>query len=384
MTRAEDIYSVERSNIDKLRCRMKGLMTPELYDEDNVFERFLRARNQNLDDAELMLKHHMQWRKNNRVDTIREEFQPTEVMVKYDVMNMLCFDKEGSPVIYYPLGKFDTRGLDKCLSHRDYTLYLIQHFENFIHGMSQKSKELGKPINQWVMIFDYESFLLSNATHKPTLQFLFNVISMYEANYPERLKAAYLINGSFVFQICFSMCKPFIAGHTIQKVKIFGTDFQSELLKIIHADDLPAFLGGNRTDPDGNPRCVQTVKHGGVIPESYYRERKMSVIPGAKLLTVNRFSKEKVEVNVPYPGSSMEWRFQVRNRNINFAVFLKRSDGEEDNEEVLPRQRVETVDSSETGMCRCPKAGIYVLEFDNSFSWLHSKQVFYTVTVNRL
>ncbi|GBN23426.1 hypothetical protein AVEN_47379-1, partial [Araneus ventricosus] len=31
--------------------------------------------------------------------------------------------------------------------------------------------------------------------------------------------------------------------------------WREELLKWIDADVLPAFLGGNKTDPDGNPEC---------------------------------------------------------------------------------------------------------------------------------
>lgn len=36
-------------------------------------------------------------------------------------------------------------------------------------------------------------------------------------------------------------------------------DFQSTLLKYIDAEELPAFLGGKKTDPDGNPRCETIV-----------------------------------------------------------------------------------------------------------------------------
>ena len=37
-------------------------------------------------------------------------------------------------------------------------------------------------------------------------------------------------------------------------------DFKDTLLKYIEADQLPAFLGGNMTDPDGNPRCPSQVQ----------------------------------------------------------------------------------------------------------------------------
>lgn len=36
-------------------------------------------------------------------------------------------------------------------------------------------------------------------------------------------------------------------------------DFKNTLLKYIDPEELPVFLGGTQTDPDGNPRCVQKV-----------------------------------------------------------------------------------------------------------------------------
>lgn len=35
--------------------------------------------------------------------------------------------------------------------------------------------------------------------------------------------------------------------------------YKEALLELVDADVLPAFLGGNKTDPDGNPNCHQTV-----------------------------------------------------------------------------------------------------------------------------
>ncbi|GFT48896.1 hypothetical protein NPIL_446151, partial [Nephila pilipes] len=46
--------------------------------------------------------------------------------------------------------------------------------------------------------------------------------------------------------------------------------WKDDLLKIMDADDLPAFLGGTKTDPDGNPLCNSFIIHGQKIPESYY------------------------------------------------------------------------------------------------------------------
>lgn len=40
---------------------------------------------------------------------------------------------------------------------------------------------------------------------------------------------------------------------------MFTVGWKEELLKIVDADQLPAFLGGNKTDPDGDPLCKTIV-----------------------------------------------------------------------------------------------------------------------------
>jgi len=42
-------------------------------------------------------------------------------------------------------------------------------------------------------------------------------------------------------------------------------NFKTELLKFADKDQLPAYLGGTLTDPDGNPRCTSLVR----IPQNH-------------------------------------------------------------------------------------------------------------------
>ncbi|GBM52239.1 hypothetical protein AVEN_31056-1 [Araneus ventricosus] len=56
--------------------------------------------------------------------------------------------------------------------------------------------------------------------------------------------------------LAFSVVKHVLASALLQKIRFYGAEgYQEDLLQKIDADDLPAFLGGNRTDPDDNPLC---------------------------------------------------------------------------------------------------------------------------------
>ena len=56
-----------------------------------------------------------------------------------------------------------------------------------------------------------------------------------------------------IFQLIYTMMKPFMHQVTIDKVKIYGTDkkeWTAALLEDIDADQLPAYYGGTLRDPD--------------------------------------------------------------------------------------------------------------------------------------
>ncbi|KAG8187619.1 hypothetical protein JTE90_027029 [Oedothorax gibbosus] len=377
-----DIIDIEKSNIDELRSRLKGEMTPELFKDDNLFERFLRARGQNVDAAELMLRNHLKWRQANTIETIQTDYTPTEVLTKYSSLELLGFDKEGSPVIYCSFGNMDTRGIYKSGTRYDFLRYFVQLLEGHLEALKQHNLKTGKSQHQWVFIFDYDNFQLANATHKPTIDIVISFINMYDANYPERLKSAYLINGSLIFQMCWNLIRHFLSGPTFQKVTIFGRDGYGEVLrKSIDADILPKFLGGNKTDPDGNPRCVQSIRFGGQVAESYYiQHRRLSVLPDSMHLVVGRLSKEEVQLQVIRPGTNIEWEFVLKSKDVDYYV-VHRAHSQAEPKEVVYKQRVEAGFCSETGVYMCEKAGIYSLVFDNSYSWIYSKHINYKFAI---
>ena len=119
---------------------------------------------------------------------------------------------------------------------------------------------------------------------------------MLEANYPEDLSKAIIINGrltlpliktrtKFVnvtyfsypslsksiyyllapkpFTFVFSMVKPFLPPVTLEKINVYGFDkseWSAALLKEIDADQLPAHYGGTMIDVDGDPKCSSKVR----------------------------------------------------------------------------------------------------------------------------
>ena len=114
---------------------------------------------------------------------------------------------------------------------------------------------------------------------------ILQILQYQEANYPEIMCRAYVINGKWIkkktcknaelkqqennwiiapriFSIVWALIRPFMHENTAKKVQIFGHDkaqWKAALLENIDPSELPAFYGGSRTDPDGNPQWLSKV-----------------------------------------------------------------------------------------------------------------------------
>lgn len=210
-------------------------------------------------------------------------------------------------------------------------------------------------------------------------------VQFYEANYPEILRRVFVVNAPKIFSIAIALVKPFLNETTTNKIRILpGNDpshWREAILQEIDADQFPACYGGSQTDPDGNPLCISKVNMGGPVPHSYYFNRNLKVDNSSsyKNMTVSYRAKEKLELQVDDPGSSLRWQFYSEEGDIGFGIF-KRDGGAKS--VVVPKDRVDCHMAPEEGEIDT-EPGRYVVEFDNSYSYLRSKNIWYSITVDR-
>ncbi|GBN27223.1 SEC14-like protein 2 [Araneus ventricosus] len=222
----------------------------------------------------------------------------------------------------------------------------------------------GKPITKVSYIYNFEGMTISKATDKTSIELLLIGTRIFQDNYPERIREIYVINAAAYFSILFSVVKT-LAPQLFNKVYILGAEkWREELLDVIDADELPGFLGGNKTDPDGNPLCNSFIIHGTTIPESYYlkkSEKNLTHCPEAKKLIVTRLSKENLTFEVEEGNSLLEWEFETKNKDIAFGMYFKENSGNESKPiELLPKRRIDTDFEPETGMFKCEQPGRYL------------------------
>ncbi|XP_005396324.1 PREDICTED: SEC14-like protein 3 isoform X2 [Chinchilla lanigera] len=251
------------------------------------------------------------------------------------------------------------------------------------HILDWQPPELGKKIETIVMIFDCEGLGLKHFW-KPLVEVYQEFFGLLEENYPETLKFMLIVKATKLFPVGYNLMKPFLSEDTRRKIVVLGNSWKEGLLKLISPEELPAHFGGTLTDPDGNPKCLNKINYGGEIPKSMYVRDQVKT-QYEHSVQISRGSSHQVEYEILFPGCVLRWQFASDSGDIGFGVFLKTKMGERQKAgemtEVLSSQRYNAHMVPEDGSLTCSEAGVYVLRFDNTYSFVHAKKVSFTVEV---
>ncbi|XP_797087.2 SEC14-like protein 2 [Strongylocentrotus purpuratus] len=380
-----DLSEKQSKALNELKSRLDGVDLPEPDDVniDSYLLKWLRARQFNVEQAEHMLRNHLSFREKWNVQSLLDNWHPPEVLDKYMVGGLCGFDKGGSPVWYEPFGYFDPRGVVLSSTGNDLTKMKIQICEEILSQLRSQTKKLGKPIDRMVIVFDLEKAGLSHIW-KPFIDRYNLILQIFEAHYPEMLKKCFVINAPAFFSIGFNLIKKFLSEATKNKVVVLGGNYQ-DVLKEAIGEDLPAHFGGTVCDPDGDPRCVSKIRFGGKVPESFYL--KDNFMHEGRLTEVNIGHGSNLELTyeVKEEGHVLKWEFMTRHNNIGFGVFYQPSPDTKRAqwEEVVERTRCSCHLVPEIGGYSCEKLGTYIVQFDNSFSWMRGKKVLYLIEIQK-
>lgn len=352
--------------------------------DDFYLLRWLKARNFNVEAAEKMLRASLKWREEWEVEKLKE-WEPPEIFQKYYPCGIPGFDKEGSPVIIVPFAGLDMWGMMHTVTKADFIKMTIKTLESYLSLATEQAQKYGQEAAKVVCIMDMENFNIRQYAWRPAGEVVVALLQMYEANYPEILKACYIINAPKIFSIAYAVIKNFLNDYTLKKMQIIKSDprkWQPILLEAIEHDQLPAHFGGTLTDPDGNPRYTTKVCQGGKIPKSYYSKKTNNTSPPEDIFTTIVIKKGE-KLCLPFiaavENSILKWEFRVEGHDIKFGVTCQDLDGTEST--PVPVHKIDSDQSYETGVITCPTPATYQVIFDNSYSYIRSKKLHYSITM---
>lgn len=360
----------EQGKVTELRARLQDLIKDDF--EDFYLRKWLKARNFDVNKAEQMFRNSAAYKAKMKVETLMAEYETPEVIKNYLTGGFCGHDKEGSPIRVELYGHLDLKGIMASVKKSDLEKTKILQCEWTVQDWERQSKILGRRVDGLTVIFDMEG-VSTKMMWRPGLQMYLHLVKILEDNYPEMLKRMFVINAPIIFPILYKLARPLISDEMRNKIHVLGANYTDTLLEYIDADQLPAFLGGSLTDPDGNPRCVTMINQGGEVPEKYFLDIK-EIYEHMSVSTITRGDKLELDYLIEKPGSILRWEFKTEDYDIGFGVNHTENGV---TTAILPMKRVNSHHVAEDGSITCKKPGTYTLRFDNSYSWTKGKKLFY-------
>eukprot|EP00743_Colponemidia_sp_Colp-15_P001514 GILK01001654.1.p1 GENE.GILK01001654.1~~GILK01001654.1.p1 ORF type:complete len:442 (+),score=79.64 GILK01001654.1:100-1326(+) len=330
--------------------------------DDCYLLKWLRARDYNVDAAELMLRNHFAWRAEFGTDKILDEGLPIDVLSRFYPNTYHGRCKDGSLLYVERTGWIDVKSLERFSSTDQIVRWHVWMQETQKAKFAEATKREGRPIEKVTSICDMTGMTMGKM-NKALYAILKSLSSIDQDNYPEQLNKLFVVNAPGIINVVWNVVKPWLNPVTKSKIDIIGGSGRDKLLAFIDADQLPDFLGG---------ACKCS---GGCLP--WYGEKDGSGSFLGKYLEADVPAKkfQDFPIRIEEPNSKVNWEFISRGSNINFGVTFTPDAGAAVNVEAL--KSVNSAQDIIKGEFVAPSIGTVTVRFDNSDSWFKSKSVQY-------
>ncbi|CAG7721005.1 unnamed protein product [Allacma fusca] len=194
--------------LPEFRRRVTYLSLNEFLNSDMELLRWIRARDNNLDQAELMLRKHMKWREEVDYDHILLLDIPKQCEVLMPE-KLAGFDDDNCPLIITPLGKWNAKKVIQDLGTETALLSRWRYLKIVQETMKDKLTSEGVPVTQYSVISDLEGLSIGQGTLS-VLRILSDAAMIFEANFPESSKCMVVVNAPWFFPVFYKWIKPFL------------------------------------------------------------------------------------------------------------------------------------------------------------------------------
>ncbi|KAJ8765404.1 hypothetical protein K2173_012101 [Erythroxylum novogranatense] len=270
---------------------------------DVVLTKFLRAREFRVNEAFEMLRNTMQWRRENKIDSILEENFETELA---SAGYMDGKDREGHPVCYNNFGVLNNDDLyGKILGNEIKYDKLLRWRIQLMEKGIQKLDFDPDGISTILQISDLKNAPLPTKTDfRLTAR---KLAELLQDNYPEFVFRNVFINVPFWYFAFSAFLTPFLTQRTKNKfVSARSSRVTEVLLKYVGGEQIPVEYGGLKRNNDS----------------------EFSVEDSAEESLVKAGSTETIEIPAPEVGKVLIWDLTVCGWDVHYKEEFVPTDEE--------------------------------------------------------
>mmetsp|Transcript_19337 Transcript_19337/g.27228 ORF Transcript_19337/g.27228 Transcript_19337/m.27228 type:complete len:384 (+) Transcript_19337:2-1153(+) len=333
--------------------------------DDLALYRFLKAKKWKFEVAKKQYQAMRKYREDEKVGQIfewaDEKKDVVELIESLFPYRLSGYDKEGRPILYEDLGSIPASRFAKLVTreqnHKHHTMFM----ENIMNRLLEASKKEKRPIFQTTVVVDMGGSSMESRHFVPYFK---DMSQQDEQNYPEIVHAVFVVNSPWVFPYLYGLVKHFIDPNTREKVRVYSSGYEKDLLQEVDAKTLNIKYGGE------NDEELPTVR--GVKMKNRDEEMTSKNVPA-------RDSLEVVNVCGDKKGGKFEWVFKLDDLDIDFKVEWK---GAKDKspKTIIDESRI----SEHSGEYTAKGIGELKIVFNNTYSYLTSKDVNYAVIYNSM
>jgi hypothetical protein len=204
--------------------------------DSKTFTRYLRARNNDLEQAMTMLDATLVWREEFDVVNLHNWASVMKVENETGKAYVRGKDKQNRPIVWMKPKFENTYNHDGNIKH------LVYNLERAVACGEANGYEDGKIC----LVIDFEGYSIMNA---PPMKTSMETLSILQNHYPERLAKAYLVRPPWIFHSFFTLISPFIDPVTKEKIVMLSSKKHATLVENIEDCYLESTVGGQDCRP---------------------------------------------------------------------------------------------------------------------------------------
>ena len=349
-----------------------GAASPIMTDQSLI--RYLKGENYDLPVVAKRMRFTLKWREEVGADAVRAGHiargtrattsiegadKITRTVILGSTMLGETRAKDGDAIVIRFPGQIDPAMVKASVPFDELTTYCISYVEWVAETLERLSLAAGR-IVRYHVVYDMSGLGLKHMSS----DFVFVMkaqTKLFQVHFAELLSTITVINAPSLFTAVFALVRPMMSAETLSKLSVIGCDrdaWRARLVEMFPDASMPALLGG--TMP--NSELSMPV---GFDFELAGSDTSMT----AHDLAVSAGGKESVDLVVP-PASTAAWKFHLT-RGSDITLTATRGD---DGTEVGSWVRVASASDGFWTNSGDEPVTLH-LEFDNSFSWLKSKDV---------